>query len=166
MQKKNISGFLLLYLSLSLCYIRTSVFPVSGYCFVQELPSHFRQSHHILTFLFSSNMTDINSFESQCCNNETFQCVFEEYQRVLSCEQNICIAAAFVKVTTRIFSGGTPLSIKFLILWVKKLELWKDQKNGVFLSDHYPISATVHILPEPGPARTIAGPFLWLTALI
>ncbi len=36
-----------------------------------------------------SNMTDINSFESQCCNNETFQCVFEEYQRVSSCEQKI-----------------------------------------------------------------------------
>ncbi|MCI9617452.1 MAG: endonuclease/exonuclease/phosphatase family protein [Eubacterium sp.] len=28
---------------------------------------------------------------------------------------------------------------------LEKLELWKDQKNGVFLSDHYPISATVHI---------------------
>ena len=28
---------------------------------------------------------------------------------------------------------------------LEKLELWKDQKDGVFLSDHYPISATVHI---------------------
>lgn len=36
-----------------------------------------------------SNMTDTNSFEPQCCNQETFQCVFEEYQRVLSYEQKI-----------------------------------------------------------------------------
>lgn len=28
---------------------------------------------------------------------------------------------------------------------LEKLELWKDQKDGVFLSDHYPICATVYI---------------------
>lgn len=36
-----------------------------------------------------SKMTDINSFESQCCNKEIFQGVFEEYQRVLSYEHKI-----------------------------------------------------------------------------
>lgn len=28
---------------------------------------------------------------------------------------------------------------------LEKVELWKDQKDGVFLSDHYPICATVYI---------------------
>lgn len=36
-----------------------------------------------------SNMTDINSFEPQCCNKETFHGVFEEYQRALSYEHKI-----------------------------------------------------------------------------
>ncbi|MCI8956496.1 MAG: ATP-dependent helicase [Eubacterium sp.] len=36
-----------------------------------------------------SKMTDINSFESQCCNKEISQGVFEEYQRVLSYEHKI-----------------------------------------------------------------------------
>ena len=36
-----------------------------------------------------SNMTDANSFEPQCCNQETFQCVFKEYEKVLAYEQKI-----------------------------------------------------------------------------
>lgn len=36
-----------------------------------------------------SNMADINSFEPQCCNQETFQCVFKEYEKVLAYEGKI-----------------------------------------------------------------------------
>lgn len=36
-----------------------------------------------------SNMTDTDSIEPQCCNQEIFQYVFEEYEKVLSYEQKI-----------------------------------------------------------------------------